>query len=88
MRGRFATDNTMTRILIPLLSASLLLCSSAFSQETQPPVAEEAVQAQTLAQEIAAGIAGLKDKSFEFDISLESKGDGEANQVVRLGLAR
>ena len=64
----------MIRILTPLLSASLLLCSSAFSQETQPPLENPT---RILAQEIAAGIAGLKDKTFELDLSLESKGDGE-----------
>jgi len=60
----------MLRFILSLLSAVVFLGAPLLGQETEI--------AKTPAQEIAAGIAGLKDKSFEFDLSLKAKGgDGD-----------
>ncbi len=57
----------MLRFILSLLSATVLLGAPLLGQETEV--------ARTPAQEIAAGIAGLQNKYFEFDLSV--KGDLE-----------
>ena len=66
------TPSLMLRFIPSLLSATVFLGAPLLGQETEI--------AKTPAQEIAAGIAGLQNKHFEFDLSIKAEGENTGFQ--------
>ncbi len=62
----------MLRFILSLLFAAVLFGAPLLGQET--------AIAKTPAQEIAAGIAGLQDKYFEFDLAIKAEGENTGFQ--------
>ena len=62
----------MLRFILSLLFAAVLFGAPLLGQETEI--------AKTPAQEIAAGIAGLQDKYFEFDLAIKAEGENTGFQ--------